>query len=92
MAGLRLAVVEDFGGRAVSGSVRAVFANAVDTLASLGARTTPTTMSLPDPMDYFLAFWAPAFTDTLDELRRLDDWSDDRVHPTMIAVATAAAA
>ena len=87
VAGLRIAVVEDFGSRPVAASVRSAFAEAVETLRALGARTTQTTMALPDPIDYFLAFWAPAFTDTLDELSRLEDWSDDRVHPTMIEVA-----
>ncbi len=87
VAGLRIAVLEHFGLGPVSGTVGAVMREAAEVLSALGGRPEPMALNLPDPIDYFLTFWAPSFTQALAEMRALEGWADDRVHPTMLDVA-----
>lgn len=85
--GLRIAVTPHFGRGPVSASVLTSFGAATSVLASLGAVTSDVSMTLPDPIGYFLDFWSPGFAVAMQELRAMPGWADNRVHPTMLDVA-----
>ena len=92
LAGLRIATAPHLGLGPVSDEVSTVVDDAVLLMTELGARTAAVDMHLPDPIDYFLGFWSPAFTAALAELRTLDGWTDDRLHPMMLRIAERGAA
>lgn len=58
--GLRIGFCADLGSGPVEAEVSAVLAKAVARIErELGARVDPIVIDLPDPMDYFMAWWGP---------------------------------
>jgi aspartyl-tRNA(Asn)/glutamyl-tRNA(Gln) amidotransferase subunit A len=84
--GLKVAYSPDLGwgpvARAVTTEVEAA-ARVLET--ELGARVEQVEISLPDPIQYFLDFWAPGFT--LDDLGNRPGFDPQQLHPLILELA-----
>lgn len=80
LAGVRIAYAQSPSGAAPSAEVAAVVRRAIDVLAGAGAEVNLIELPLPDPVEYFIDFWGPAFLDPNAPLP----------HPAMRSVSEAA--
>src|SRR5262249_15518721 len=55
----------------------------------LGAHVDTVEISLPDPIQYFLDFWAPGFTLGVGNLAALPGWDPQQLHPMILELAEA---
>ena len=79
--GIRVAYAPAPSGAPSSGAVARVMAQALAGLEHAGAEVTEIALPLPDPVEYFIDFWGPAFLDPAAPLP----------HPAMLKVRDAAA-
>lgn len=88
LTGVRIGLAPHFGTGPVAAGVWQVVQEAAALMAGeLGAVVEPVDLHLPDPLDYFVDFWASRFAVGIDELRALPGWADDRMHPVMLEIA-----
>ena len=87
VAGLRFAYSPDFGTAEVDHQVLAVVAAALGALESAGAHVELVDLDLPDPIDFFEHFWAPAFAAHLAEPTPEGTLGDTPLHPVMRELA-----
>lgn len=88
--GLRVAYSPDLGWGPVAHDVAASVEAAVQFFESgLGAHVETVEISLPDPIQYFLDFWAPGFALGLDSLAALPGWDPQQLHPMILELAEA---
>lgn len=88
--GLRVAYSPDLGWGPVARDVAARLEAAAQFFESvLGAHIETVEISLPDPIQYFLDFWAPGFALGFDSLAALPGWDPRQVHPMMLELAEA---
>jgi len=77
---LRVAYAPAPSGAQAGASVARVVADAIAALSNAGAQVTEIELPLPDPVEYFIDFWGPAFLDPAAPLP----------HPAMLSVRDAA--
>ncbi|MEO5662661.1 MAG: amidase family protein [Nocardioides sp.] len=87
VAGLRFAYSPDFGTAEVDREVLAVVAAALRDLEGAGAHVDVVDIDLPDPIDFFEQFWAPAFAAHLAEQTPDGALGDTPLHPVMRELA-----
>ncbi len=88
--GLRVGYSPDLGWGPVARAVTAQVEEAALLLESrLGARVEQVEVSLPDPIQYFLDFWAPGFTLGVDNLATQPGWDPQQLHPMILELAEA---
>jgi Asp-tRNA(Asn)/Glu-tRNA(Gln) amidotransferase A subunit family amidase len=86
--GLRVGYSPDLGWGPVARDVAArVDAAAQFFEAGLGAHVGRVEISLPDPIQYFLDFWAPGFTLGVASLAALPGWDPQQLHPMILELA-----
>ncbi|MER6557150.1 amidase [Streptomyces sp. NPDC001027] len=87
LCGLRIAYSADLGHGHVASQVlrRVEEAGAVFTDV-LGASVRPVEVELPDPLQYFQDFWAPAFAVGLRDLVEAHGWDPGASHPMISAI------
>lgn len=61
--GIRVAFAPAPAGARVSAEVAELTRNAAESLSKAGAIVTEVSLDLPDPVEYFIDFWGPAFLD-----------------------------
>ena len=88
--GLRVGYSPDLGWGPVARDVAASVAAAAQFFeAGLGAHVGTVEVSLPDPIQYFLDFWAPGFTLGVGNLAALPGWDPEQLHPMILELAEA---
>lgn len=65
--GLRIAASLDLGQAHVSAEVTRAFWESVETLRSLGAEVDVVDVTLPDALEYFVAWWGPEYLQVVEE-------------------------
>ena len=86
--GLRVGYSLDLGWGPVARDVAASVEAAAQLFeADLGAHVGTVEISLPDPIQYFLDFWAPGFTVGVGNLEALPGWDPGQLHPMILDLA-----
>ncbi|MET8981140.1 amidase [Streptomyces sp. NPDC004539] len=86
LTGIRIAASFDLGQGPIDPETRRVFAAALEDLRAAGAVVEEVAVELPDPLDYFIAYWGPEYLTYVDQMREygLEIW------PTIEAIADSA--
>jgi len=88
MRGVRVAYSPDLGWGPVGRDVAArVDAAAQFFETGLGAQVATVEIRLPDPIQYFLDFWAPGFTLGVGNLAAVPGWDPEQLHPMILELA-----
>jgi Asp-tRNA(Asn)/Glu-tRNA(Gln) amidotransferase A subunit family amidase len=89
--GLRIAFCPDLGNPPIEPAITEALDAAARMFESLGAHVEPVSISLPDPMEYFLGWWAPFIQMTLED-QVLGPTGGDAIesHPLFVEFASRA--
>jgi Asp-tRNA(Asn)/Glu-tRNA(Gln) amidotransferase A subunit family amidase len=73
---LRIAYSADLGQGPIDASTRSTIEHALGVAEHAGAVVEPVDMVLPDTIDYFIAYWCPAFPEAVDQMLKPagDSW------------------
>jgi Asp-tRNA(Asn)/Glu-tRNA(Gln) amidotransferase A subunit family amidase len=85
--GLRIAASLDLGQARVSADVARAFRESVDTLRALGAVVDEVDVTLPDALEYFVAWWGPEYVNVVEE----HDANGWHIPPAVRGIAESAA-
>lgn len=88
LKGLRIGFSPDFGSAEIDTEVLAIVTAAVESMATTGqAYVDHVRVSVPDPIDYFSAVYAPGFAAVVDMETPTGRLADFGLHPVMLEIA-----